>query len=220
MLAPKLETRSSLRSLRIGSVLVPAILAVLFVALSWRVAVDDARQRAATNARLIADCAYRQALVQQKLIGAADLLLSRYYAGVEIDDRAASFLTAMQESSDQGLGVGLFSPEGTPIVVSANWPSSGDGGAHEYDALSRDTTASGLFFDRVRLQPVGIDAVVVAARRREAPAGVWVSALRVDAMRGFLQSIASNPGESASLYRPDGKVILGPRNSFCRLKTI
>lgn len=205
---PRLRAGSMLRMLRVGSLLVPAILALLFAGLSWRIAGNDARERAKVNARLISEFAYRQALVQQKLIGAADLLLSRYYAGAPLDERAAGFLTSLQESSDQGLGIGLFAPDGRPILVSANWPAPGDGGAHEYDELAGDPAGRGLFFDRVRLRPGAIDAVVVAERRSDPPAGVWVSATQVDAMRTFLQSIAMTPGDSAFLYRPDGKVIV------------
>ncbi|MBP7000950.1 histidine kinase dimerization/phosphoacceptor domain -containing protein [Amaricoccus sp.] len=204
----RLRAGSTLRILRIGSLVIPAILAVLFAALSWRVAEKDARARAVVNARLIAEFAHRQALVQQKQIGAADLLLSRYYAGAPLDDRAAEFLTAMQESSGQGLGIGLFAPDGQPLLVSANWPVAGDGGTHEYEELSRDTTAAGLFFDRVHLQPGDVDAVIVAQRRADPPSGVWVSALQVDTLRSFLQGIATDEGDSASLYRPDGKVII------------
>lgn len=206
--APRIEAGSTLRMLRLGSLIVPSVLAVLFAMLSWRVAENDAWERARVNARLISEFAYRQALVQQKLIGAADQLLTSYYPEGGLDERARVFLTEMQESSDLGLGTGLFAPDGQAIIVSANWPVPGDGGAHEYEALARDTTAEGLFFDRVHLQPGGIDAVVVAARRGAPPIGVWVSALQVDSLRSFLQSIATDGGDSASLYRPDGKVII------------
>lgn len=198
-----------LRLLRWGSLLVPAALAALYAVVTWRAAEDDARARVQVNARLIAEFAYRQALVQQKQIAAADLLLSSYYPdGAPLDLRAAGFLSALQDSSRQGLGMGLFTPEGDPVVVSANWPVPGDGGIQEYDELADDPTSERLFFDRVMLEPGGVDAVIVAQRRDAAPVGVWVSALEVGALRSFLQGIATGPADAATLFRPDGKVII------------
>jgi two-component sensor histidine kinase len=208
MSMPRLEAGRTLRFLRLGSLIVPTVLALLFALFSWRAAEHGAMARAQVNARLISEFAYRQALVQQKLIAGADLLLSNYYPEGGLDQRARNFLTGLQESSNQGFGIGLFTPSGETVIVSADWPVPGDGGTHEYDALSKDTTAEGLFFDRVHLQPGAVDAVIVAARRNAPPMGVWVSALQVDTLRSFLQSIATNPGDAASLYRPDGKVIM------------
>jgi two-component sensor histidine kinase len=203
----RLESAGSLRLLRWGSLVVPLALAALYAVASWSDAVAEARDRAQANARLTAEFAHRLLLIQETLIAAGEEFVLRFHPDRAPDASAHRFLRDIQGRAGAGLGVGLISPEGDFIVSSAAYPAVGNVGERDYLALARDPAATGLFVDRIRIQPGGVDALVVARRHPGPPPGVWASALDIGTIRDFLRQVAPSEDEAASILRPDGRLL-------------
>jgi hypothetical protein len=198
----------TLRLLRWASLVVPLAFAVVFGVASWTSARDAARDHAAVSARLTAEFALRLVRIQDRLITASEEFVLRFHPDGAPDVTAHRFLHEIHARAGAGQGVGLISPQGDFLLSSLTHPPRGNVGDRDYLALARDPAATGLFFDRIRLQPGDVDALVVARRHQGLPEGVWASALDVETILSFLEGVAAAPGEVAWLLRGDGKLLI------------
>jgi two-component sensor histidine kinase len=196
-----------LRWLRRGALAVPALLVVVFAVASWQYNVERAREQARENAIQIAEYTLRLIQTQDVMLTAADEALRQRWTADELGYESHLFLRQLYERLDAGLGIALISPAGDFLVSSLSYPAQGNTGPRTYI----DAAAAGafLFVDRLRVQPADTDALIIARRRRgDSFTGVWVSALEIEVISGFLRRIIEREGDAASVIRGDGRLLV------------
>lgn len=117
------------------------------------------------------------------------------------------FLAEIESAQTSSYGLAVVAFDGTLIASSRSFPANHNFGQRDY--LTAAEAGSELFLDRLILQPSGKDAlVVVQPFEHQSFSGAIVSALGVEAIREFLAGIAARNGESASLLRGDGRLLV------------
>ena len=198
----------SITILRIGSLLLPLLGSVLWGTITYL----DERQRAIDqaheNVALVRQ--YTQRLVQTQTV-LHDAALAHVDAQPDPDyltSRAFhDFLARIEGGQGMTLGLALIGLDGTWMASSRAFPVSSTASRRDY--LDGVRAGSTLILDRITLQPQGQDALIVVKPFRHGSfQGAIVSAVSIEAIRGFLRSVARRDGESASLLRDDGKLLV------------
>jgi two-component sensor histidine kinase len=198
---------SRLRTLRLGAIVAPLVLAVIFGAASWTRALDKARETARDNAGLVREYVLRLIQTQDLLLTAADEAFARFRGGAASDVNLHAFLAALEGRVDMGFGLSLLDADGRIVASSEIFPPEGRVTDRDYIAAAEAGTP--FFVDRIALEQTGADALVVSRRRPGTPySGVWVSAVDVRVVRAFLRGVTVRPGDSASILRADGRLLV------------
>ena len=204
---PRLDSQRVLQILRWGSLVVPALVALVVGLAMWQRAIDQAEKTARENAYLVREYALRLIETQDLLLAAADTAMLRLQPSREDDLPTHRFLAEIVEEMDLDLGVALVGANGDFLISSRMYPATGNVGDREYLDAAREGVE--LFVDRIRLLPGNEDALVISRRRAgETFTGVWVSSVEISVIAEFLRSIASRPGDAASVLRADGKLLV------------
>ncbi len=203
------DERRAFVALRLGSVILPLLGAIIWGLIAWRGETETTRDHAEDNTLLVAQ--YVERLIQtQTILHSAvqvrvkaaphDLLRSRefhdFLRGIEGDDPAM-------------FGIAVMAGDGEYIASSRRYPATSRVGKRDYlDAIAGGAT---LFVDRINLQPDGEDAFVIASPLGISDAGrplVVVSAVGSEMIASFLRGIATKEGDAASVMREDGKLMI------------
>jgi two-component sensor histidine kinase len=204
---PRLESRRVLEILRWGSLVVPALVALVVGIAMWQRAIAEAERTARENAHLVREYVLRLVETQDLLLVAADTAMLRLQPSREDDLPTHRFLAEIVEEMNLGLDVALIGSNGDFLISSRMHPAAGNVGDRDY--LRAASEGVELFVDRIRLQPDNEDALVISRRRAgETFTGVWVSSVGIESIAEFLRGIASRPGDAASVLRADGKLLV------------
>ncbi len=198
----------SITILRIGSLLLPLLGSVLWGTITYL----DERQRtidqAYENVALVRQ--YTQRLIQTQTI-LHDAALAHVDAQADPDyltSRAFhDFLARIEGGQGMTHGLAVMGLDGSWMASSRSFPVTAAAAPRDYlDGIKAGST---LILDRITLQPQGQDALIVVKPFRHGSfQGAIVSAVSIEAIRVFLRSVARRDGESASLLRDDGKLLV------------
>lgn len=193
-----------LMMMRVASVALPVVAAAIFGVISWQSEVSSARSNSLQHARLIAQHVESVIRTQTALHRAAAVRIAAEPPGFVASRAMHEFLRELTVSAPRGLMV--LSPAGEMRASSLVFPVNG---TMERDYLRILSEGAEIAIDRYPLQPGGADGFVVASRVA-GPDGplVIVSAIEAAGVAGFLRGIVTHEGESASLLRRDGKLLL------------
>jgi two-component sensor histidine kinase len=196
-----------LRVLRWGAVAAAALALAVYGFFAWQSLVERAEARAATNAALIEQYVLRLIQAQDVMLTAADEALRALLQDGGQDLDAHLFLKRLVARHEASVEVAFVDRDGDFVVTSVGYPAAGSVGERPY---LREAPADGLYVDRLRVQPIDVDALVIARRPRvlDPGAGVWVSAIRAEVLTQFLDRIAEREGEAASVLRGDGLLLV------------
>ncbi len=195
--------------LRRSALVVAALMAVVFGLLAWDHLVERAEMQATRYAELVAEYMQRLVQTQDVVLTAAEEALARFANGTD-DARAHLFLRRLTNRIEGSVGLAFVRQDGAFLFTSfardtANRPQN--------RAYLHKTPPGGIFVDRLRVRPQNVDALVVTRRAAGAAgeAGVWLSAVEIGVVDAFLRAIASGRGETASLLREDGTLLVRNR---------
>jgi two-component sensor histidine kinase len=194
-----------LRWLRWGAVIAPIALMILYGAISWRAMFEAAEKRAQDNAALTQEYVRRLIQTQELALVAAEAAVPGQPSNV--DRRGHQVLRKLAERMGPGSDIAYVSATGEFLLSNATFPTEGSVGDRDYLRAGADGVE--LFVDRITIRPSGEDRLVVA--RRPAGAGfdgVWVGSFDIRLVTGFLERIASEEGDTASLMRGDGRLLV------------
>ncbi|MDH6266700.1 two-component sensor histidine kinase [Rhizobium sp. SG_E_25_P2] len=198
---------ASLAALRWGSLLLPIVVGVIWAIFSFGASERQAISTARSNAHLIHQFVDRLAqthtLVHQAVRERArgeDLAFLR-------SQPFHLFLDGMEQSQKNSLGLLIVGFDGELIASSRSYPIKVKFGRRDYIEAIRN--GQQIFVDRVMLNQGKSDAIIFAQPFSARDfAGVIVSAVAVDALRNYLQTIAEDGGNAASVMRFDGKLLV------------
>ncbi len=204
---PRLDSRRVLRILRWGSLLVPALVALVVGTAMWQRAIDEAEKTAEENANLVREYALRLIETQDLLLAAADTALLRLQPSRDDTMPTHRFLADIVDEMELSLGVELIGANGDVLISSRLHPAEGNVGEPDYLRAGREGVE--LFVDRLHPQTDGENALIVSRRRTgDTFTGVWISAMQIEAIGDFLRGIATRPDDAASVMRSDGKLLV------------
>ncbi len=204
---PRLHSRRVLQILRWGSLVVPALVALVVGTAMWQRAIEEAERTAQENANLVREYVLRLIETQNLLLGSADTAMLRLQPSREDDMPTHRFLADIVEEMDMSLGVDLVGANGDVLISSRIHPAGGNVGEPDYLRAGRDGVE--LYVDRLFRQTEGENALIVSRRRAgDAFTGVWISATQIEAVADFLRGIATRPDDAASVLRADGKLLV------------
>ncbi len=198
---------ASLVALRWGSLLLPLLVSIVWAVLSHNAAERQAIATARSNAYLIQQFLERLAqthtLVHQAVRERAQgedlaFLRSRSFH---------LFLEGMEQSQKNSLGLLIVGFDGELIASSRSYPIKAKFGRRDYIDAIRD--GQQIYVDRLLLNQGKNDAIIFAQPFVvEGFSGVIVSAVAVEALRSYLQTIAEENGNAASVTRTDGMLLI------------
>lgn len=195
------------RTIQIGSVLIPLVGCLIWGAIAWSEQQAIATDHAMDTVTLVRQ--YSQRLIETEVIkhGAARSRASGEPAGFLRSEAFHSFLAGLDGRKPDNFGLVVISNEGRMIASSRGFPVDVDMGQRDYiDAIR---AGSGLFIDRIKLEPGGQDALIVASPFITNDfRGMIVSSIATDRARTFLSSVTTARDEAASLMRDDGKLLV------------
>jgi two-component sensor histidine kinase len=198
---------SSLAALRWGSLLLPILVGLIWAVFSYQASERQAIATARSNVNLIHQFVDRLALTHM-LVHQAVRERAR---GEDLDFLRSKpfhlFLQGMEKSQKNSLGVLIIGFDGQLIASSRVHPIDGKFGRRDY--LEAIQNGARIYVDRILLEPGKEDAIVFAQPfvTRDF-SGVIVSAVAVEVLRSYLQTIAENQGNAASMMRVDGKLLI------------
>ncbi|PZX56315.1 two-component sensor histidine kinase [Cereibacter changlensis] len=192
--------------LRLGAMLFPLLGCLLWAFWSGSQQVRRMQQQGAENVQLIE--LYTDRLIQTQTVlkeavrGHVEGQPAGYLRTAEFRD----FLTGLQGAQAASQGLALLSADGAVLAASRGFSDTPPLALEDYRAnLAAD---SEVFLDR-SVGREAQDAFIIAMPLRLGETeAIFVSAIEVLSMRGFLQSIATTPGQAASLLREDGKLLM------------
>lgn len=193
--------------IRAGALVVPALAAVLWGWLVWRDALQIATHHAEAEAELVAQHVERLIQTQDVLHHAVRARAQVLPADGLRSDPFHRFLKALDEGQTFNNGIIVMDLDSRIVASSRTFPIDAAMGPRAYI----DAIASGLprFVDRIRLAPTGEDAMIVASPMRVSGfEGLVVSGFPATEIAEFLRGMAARPGESASIMRLDGMLLL------------
>jgi len=208
-----------LRLLQVGSVALPLIVGGIWALQSWRATRDAHVASAQRQVELVREYALRVIQTQDMLLGEVASYLQDRPADDVDRTELAERLRSLQERVDFGVLFGAATLDGTLTASSRQGPLTLQVGDREYfQALKQDSR--GVYVDRVTLQPVGTDTLIVA-ERPGGPTSPWilVAAVNVQTVTDFFGRVASGENASASLLRADGKLLVRHRPDWPPLIT-
>lgn len=201
------DGRASFMALRLGSVALPLVAALVWGGLSWRAEVQDTRSHAVASAELVAQYAERMFETQLLLQDAARARL----AGLtDLQVRGAAvhrFLRDLDARMPMMHGMLLVTTEGEVLASSRMWPIAARLEGRSY--VEAIAGGADVHVDRLILQPDGVDALVLAtAVEVTGRRMLLVSSVDSVVTRDFLQGIVTRAGDAASLMRGDGLLMI------------
>ena len=195
------------RTIQIGSVLIPVVGGLIWGGIAWQEQKAIATDHAVDTVTLVRQ--YSQRLLETEIIkhGAARSRVNGEPADFLRSEAFHSFLAGLDGRQPDNFGLVVISDEGRMVASSRAFPVDMPMGARDYvDAIR---AGSRLFIDRIRLEPGGEDAVIVATPFVTNDfRGMIVSSIATDTSRTFLRSVAAQENEAASLTRDDGKLLV------------
>lgn len=203
--APRFATRKTLVVL--AAVLAPALAALVWGLVTFRSELRSAEQTARENVALVAQ--YVDRLVQtQRVIqnAAAQHILSSEDTALE-SESFHNFLAELDRAQPNLYGMAVVAFDGRLLASSRNFPATARFGPRDY--ISAIASGETLFIDRIRLEPSGDDAFVIATPF-SVPGfdGLIVTSVATEAVTDFLRGVAASDGQAASLMRTDGKLLV------------
>jgi two-component sensor histidine kinase len=174
---------------------------------AWREQKANAVAHAVDNVELVRQ--YSQRLIETEIIkhGAARSRMLGESADFIRSEAFHRFLASIDGRAPGSFSLVIISNHGRMIASSRTFPVNFQLGQRDYIDAIRG--GSQLFVDRIRLQPGGEDALIVASPFvTDDFKGMIVSSIDAENSRGFLRSIATKVGEAASLMRNDGKLLV------------
>lgn len=200
----------SLRALRAGFIILPLLGIALWGWITWREAQGEAYSRAVNNAALLREYVQRLIQTQLSVLAAADAHGSGLDDGALASRGMHDFLARLEAGRSRSSGIAYVTPSGRFGASSRSFPAGGDVSDRAYFAAIRD--GADFYVDRIDTRPSGTDVLAVAIRRQgEGFTGLFVSTLFLSEIRPFLEKIAAQPGDAASLVRSDGVVLVRHR---------
>lgn len=196
--------------LRFCALVVPMLGAVLWAIWSLAQQTERAQEQASENAALVE--LYTERLIQAQTVlqkATSGFLEDRRPYLVDNSASLRAFLSELKEAQLSSQGIAVLAADGNVLATSDNFPQDFEFSSEEYHRILTDFGPP--FLDRLE-RPGDSDVFVVA---RPIPLGdnygIFVSALKVSAIRQFLQGVATRSGDAASLMREDGKLLLRNR---------
>ncbi len=197
----------SFRTIQIGSVLIPLLGGLIWGVIAWHEQRAIATDHAVDAVTLVRQ--YSQRLFETEIIkhGAARSRAAGEPAEFLRSEAFHSFLAGLDARQPDNFGMVLISFEGRLVASSRNFPIDMAIGHRDYIDAIRG--GSRIFVDRMRLQPGGEDAIIVASPFVTNDfRGIIVSSVATDTSRTFLRSVTTRAEEAASLMRDDGKLLV------------
>jgi two-component sensor histidine kinase len=195
------------RTIQLGSIVLPLVACVTWGAVAWREQKADAIAHAGDSVELVRQ--YSQRLIETEIVkhGAARSRMLGEDAEFIRSRTFHEFLASIDGRAPGNFSLVVISSDGKMTASSRSFPVNFRVGQRDYVDAIRG--GSQLFVDRIRLQPGGEDAIIVATPFiTGAFEGMIVSSIDAENSRSFLRSITVNDGEAASLMRDDGKLLV------------
>lgn len=191
---------------RLGALVLPAIAAILWGWFAWRDVFRDTVDHATAQSVLVAQYVERMIEVQALVHHSVRVQLGSEDAAYRSSREFQRFLRGISDSEAYLRGIALVSTE-NDIVATSGGSAGRKLGPRDYaDAIRRGVP---LFIDRLILENSRDDAfVVVTPLKQDDFHGMIVSTFASERMSGFLRRIAIRKGESASVMRLDGKLLV------------
>jgi two-component sensor histidine kinase len=194
------------RTIQIGSIVLPVLGCLIWGAIAWNEQEAFATDHAVDTVALVRQ--YSQRMIETEIIkhGAARSRAAGEPAAFLQSEHFHSFLAGIDARLPENFGLVVISNEGRMIASSRSFPVNVDMGQRDYiDAIR---AGAKLFIDRIKLEPGGQDAMIVASPFVTNDfRGMIVSSIATDTARTFLRRIARDD-EAASLMRDDGKLLV------------
>lgn len=198
----------SLATLRLGSIVLPLLGSLIWGVVTYQDERRRAFDQAEENVALVRQ--YAERLVQTQTI--MQQAAAAYAAGSEDPGYLRSeafhrFLAEVERAQPFTHGLAVIALDGRVQASSRSWPVDVSFGQRDY--LAAIAAGEQLVLERLILKPTGQDALVVVQPFRHGDfQGAITSAVAVEAIRDFLRGVAARPGESASLLREDGLLLV------------
>jgi two-component sensor histidine kinase len=195
------------RTIQLGSIVLPLVACVTWGALAWREQKADAIAHAIDNVELVRQYSHR--LIEAEIVkhGAARGRMRGEDAEFIRSRTFHEFLASIDGRAPGNFSLVVVSNDGQMTASSRSFPVNFRVGQRDYIDAIRG--GSQLFVDRIRLQPGGEDAIIVATPFNTGDfEGMIVSSIDAENSRSFLRSVTVDEGEAASLMRDDGKLLV------------
>ncbi|MDH4412909.1 MAG: histidine kinase dimerization/phosphoacceptor domain -containing protein [Rhizobium sp.] len=195
------------RTIQIGSVLIPVLGGLIWGAIAWQQQRAIATDHAVDTVTLVRQ--YSQRLFETEIIkhGAARSRANGEPADFLRSQAFHRFLAGLDAGKPDSYGLALISDEGRMVASSRSFPVDLAMGPRDYIDAIRG--GSRLYIDRIKLEPGGADALIVASPFvTDGFRGMIVSSVATETSRTFLHSVTPREDEAASLLREDGKLLV------------
>lgn len=201
------DGRAGFMALRVGSIALPLLAAMVWGALSWRAEVLDTRTHAQSSAELVAQYAERMFETQLLLQDAARARLVGLSEAEVRGEAVHRFLRDLDKRMPLIHGMLLVAPDGEVLASSRVWPVEMRVAGRSY--VTAIAEGADVFVDRLLLEPDAVDALVLATVvPRDGRRLLLVSGVDSSVTRDFLQRIVTRRGDAASLMRADGLLMI------------
>jgi len=195
-----------LTALRWGSLLAPVAIGLIWGVISYRLCTEETIEHAQGNAMLIRLFTERLLSTQTQIQDAVEQSANIEGAGHLEGPAFEKFLDGMHQSN-RGLGIAVMSFDGA--VIAANSSNPLRRGLLNRSYLDAIQKGEPIFIDRIQIGPKGEDTILVARKFTVGNfIGVIVSSIPTEALRRFLECVAADEGEAASLLRSDGMLLV------------
>jgi two-component sensor histidine kinase len=203
--APRFATRKTL--IVLAAVLAPALAALVWGVVTFRSELRLAEQTARENVGLVAQYVDRLVQTQRVLHNAAvERIMSSEVTKVE-SEAFHNFLAAVDSAQQNIYGMAVVGFDGRLVASSRTFPVTARFGPRDY--INAVAAGEPLFIDRIKLDPSGADAFVIATPFSVTGFdGLIVTSVATEAVTDFLRGVAVKDEEAASLMRTDGKLLV------------
>ncbi|MGC9447562.1 sensor histidine kinase [Cereibacter johrii] len=194
-------------ALRMGAAILAVLGMVIWAVWSWNEEVAALEEQGQSKAHLIS--LYVERLVQTQVILQQAALRDLRDQGPDYltSPLFETFLTAIESAQTSSGGIAVHAPDGPVLAQGRLYPSDF---RFPIEAF-RAARAAGLtvFVGRFETgDPVDDRLFVATDFSDKGQDAIFVSMLTLGSIRGFLQQIAPNPADAASLLRKDGYLLL------------
>lgn len=202
--------RKQLKWLRLGALLVPAGLALLWSYEIWQAEWRHAEEHAIRNAELASEYTLRLAQAQQILIDRAEALLHQHPTAAERPILVQK-LGELRASAATTRSIVIIDDNGEPVASSPGLPLDMSFSDRPFFASLR-ADPNTFHIDRQILHPSGIDALLFARRTRAGgPSHIIVTTVDVPTLHGFYQRLAPERNMASSVTTRSGRLLIRNR---------
>ncbi len=197
----------SLRSLQIGSILLPFLIFIAWSLWAWDRERAKAVSEAINNVELIRQYSLRVIQSQESVLrDVADYLDDADLATVDSEELHRQLARHARRDAYM-LGIGVVSPDGRLVASSRLHPIDERVDDRNYFRALRD--GAEMQIERITTRPSGLQALSVAIRRSGEPfAGILAGVISIEAFTDFFGRIAVDERAAASLLRRDGMLLV------------